>query len=176
MYACPRYAMALMLCASSLVFCQNVIAEDQDNIRACDLAAASPEDSQRPSDIPGVEIDKLVASTDAYSSALTACEDAATQAPGNLRIDIFRLNGSIEFCITDDGIGIENSLMNKDATDSHISKGMQITSGRIDLIRKMTDLHIELHGPYQLHDASDQPSGTRVRIVLPVNFHELFPN
>ena len=86
MSASPRFAMALMLCASGLGLCQSVRAQDQDNIRACDLAAASPEDSQRPSDIPGVAIDKIVANTDAYSAALTACEVAAAQAPGNLRI------------------------------------------------------------------------------------------
>ncbi len=86
MSACPRYTMALMLCASSLVYCQPVLAQNQDNIRACDLAAASPEDNQRPSDIPGVDIDKIDSNTDAYSTALTACENAATQEPGNLRI------------------------------------------------------------------------------------------
>lgn len=97
-------------------------------------------------------------------------------APGKVEVDISLVNGSIEFTITDNGIGIENSLKNKSGLDNHISKGMQITNGRIELIKKMTTQSIELQGPYQLHDAQDRPSGTQVRIKLPVNFHELFSN
>jgi LytS/YehU family sensor histidine kinase len=95
---------------------------------------------------------------------------------GKVEVDISKINGHLEFTIRDNGIGIENSLKNKTGTDNHISKGMQITNGRIDLIRKMTGETIELLGPYQLHDEFNQPSGTEVKIVLPVNFHELFPN
>ena len=86
MTECTRFAMALMLCASGLAVCQTANAQEQDNIRACDLAAASPEDNQRPSGISGVAIEKIVANTEEYSAALTACEEALTQAPGNLRI------------------------------------------------------------------------------------------
>ncbi|MDZ4821934.1 MAG: two-component regulator propeller domain-containing protein [Flavobacteriales bacterium] len=94
------------------------------------------------------------------------------EAPGKLSVDITRSNGSIHFVITDDGIGIENSLKNKNGLDSHISKGMEITIGRIDLIKKMTDQHIELRGPYQMHNENGIPEGTRVEIILPANFQE----
>jgi hypothetical protein len=95
-------------------------------------------------------------------------------APGRVDVKVVRKNDSIEFTITDDGIGIESSLANKSGTDSHISKGMAITSGRIDLIKLMTSQHIELQGPYQLAADGDRPPGTRVKIILPANFNELF--
>ena len=59
---------------------------DSAAIRECDLAAASPEDNQRPIDVPGVTIESIIANSDAYVAALSACEQAAAQNPGNLRI------------------------------------------------------------------------------------------
>jgi sensor histidine kinase YesM len=97
------------------------------------------------------------------------------ETPGKVEVTVKNQNGSIEFTITDDGIGIDNSLRSKSGTDSHISKGMAITSGRIDLIKLMTAQHIDLQGPYQLHGPQNEPIGTQVRIVVPVNFHEHFP-
>ncbi|MBL7941562.1 MAG: histidine kinase [Flavobacteriales bacterium] len=93
---------------------------------------------------------------------------------GKVSIDIFRKNGSIHFIISDNGIGIENSLKRKNETDQHISKGMEITSGRIDLIKKMTDKHVELLGPYQMHDEKGLPEGTRVEIIIPADFQQHF--
>ena len=93
---------------------------------------------------------------------------------GRVVVDIVRNNGSLEFTITDNGIGIENSLKNKTTTDDHISKGMEITQSRIELIKKTTGQTIELHGPYQIHANEEGEDGTRVRILLPLNFHELF--
>jgi ligand-binding sensor domain-containing protein len=95
-------------------------------------------------------------------------------APGRVDVKVIRKNDSIEFTITDDGIGIDSSLANKSGTDSHISKGMAITSGRIDLIKLMTSQHIELQGPYQLAGNGEHPPGTQVKIILPANFNELF--
>ncbi len=93
---------------------------------------------------------------------------------GKVVVDIVKSNGNLEFTITDNGIGIENSLKNKTTTDSHISKGMEITQSRIDLIKKTTGQTIELLGPYQIHANDEGEDGTRVRILLPLNFHELF--
>ncbi len=93
---------------------------------------------------------------------------------GLVQVDISKNNGHIEFTITDNGVGIENSLKNKSGTDNHISKGMQITQNRIDLIKKTTGQTIELRGPYQLRGDDTHPTGTRVQIILPENFHELF--
>ncbi len=95
-------------------------------------------------------------------------------AHGLVQIDILKNNGHVEFVITDNGVGIENSLKNKTGTDSHISKGMEITKSRIDLIKKTTGQTIELRGPYQFVEELTGETGTKVRITLPENFHELF--
>lgn len=76
--------------------------------------------------------------------------------------------------IRDNGIGIENSLKNKPGTDEHISRGMEITNSRIELIKKMTGAKVELHGPTQVTAADGSSQGTEVKIILPNHFHELF--
>lgn len=98
------------------------------------------------------------------------------EEPGEILIRITRSNGSIEFTITDNGIGIETSLRNKQASESHISQGMSITSGRIELLNKMCGERVELRGPYEIRDVNDAVSGTEVKIILPINFHEIYPN
>lgn len=98
------------------------------------------------------------------------------EAPGSVKVKITLVEGHIEFLITDNGVGIEQSLKSKSGTDSHISKGMQITGNRIALLRKMSGQVIELQGPYQLNSDSGEVLGTEVKIVVPVNFNELFSN
>lgn len=93
---------------------------------------------------------------------------------GEVVVDILAKDEFLEFVITDNGIGIENSLKNKTTADNHISKGMEITQNRIELIRKTTGKLIELRGPYQLYDEKGQSAGTRVEILMPVDFGELF--
>ncbi|HEY8404162.1 MAG TPA: two-component regulator propeller domain-containing protein [Flavobacteriales bacterium] len=93
---------------------------------------------------------------------------------GEVRLDITRVNGHLEFSVTDNGIGIENSLKNKTTADNHISKGMEITQNRLELIQKSTGQSIELRGPWQLSDEHGNSIGTKVQILLPLNFHELF--
>lgn len=93
---------------------------------------------------------------------------------GRVDVEIFRDNGSIHFIISDNGIGIDNALSKKSVSDQHISKGMEITSGRIELIKRMTDRHAELRGPYQMHDDRGQPAGTRVEIIIPSDFQQHF--
>lgn len=98
------------------------------------------------------------------------------QTQGLVDVDISKKDGRVCFSITDNGVGFENSLKSKIGTDNHISKGMGITQSRIDLIKKATGQNIELRGPYQLNDENGQALGTRVEIILPANFHELFSN
>lgn len=98
------------------------------------------------------------------------------QKPGKIKVTVTRSNGSIEFCVKDNGIGIETSLNRKGEEESHVSKGMDITTGRIELIKKMTSESVELHGPYEIRDDQNVVSGTEVKIILPVNFHEIYPN
>lgn len=98
------------------------------------------------------------------------------EAPGSVKVQITLIDGHIEFVITDNGVGIEQSLKSKSGTDSHISKGMQITGNRIALLRKMSGQVIELKGPYQLNSPEGEVLGTEVKIIVPVNFNELFSN
>ncbi|MCB0762910.1 MAG: histidine kinase, partial [Flavobacteriales bacterium] len=98
------------------------------------------------------------------------------EEPGEIRIHISRSNGSLEFTITDNGIGIETSLKNKQVSGSHISQGMSITSGRIDLLNKMSGERVELLGPYEIRGEEGLVKGTEVKIILPVNFHEIYVN
>lgn len=77
--------------------------------------------------------------------------------PGHVRIEI-----------ADDGIGVEASRERKNgqATD-HISRGIEITKGRADVLRRLELADIRIVGPEQLHDEQGEPSGTRVTIELP---------
>jgi uncharacterized caspase-like protein len=50
--------------------------QEPDAIEPCDLLAASPQDTERPNGVPGVEMDKMDA-----VSALSACEAAIAQSP-----------------------------------------------------------------------------------------------
>jgi ligand-binding sensor domain-containing protein len=93
---------------------------------------------------------------------------------GKVEVDIRQEGPSLRMVILDNGIGVENSLKSKMDTDSHISKGMQITKNRIELIKKMTKEDIQLIGPVQIQSETGEVLGTRVEIIIPVNFHELF--
>jgi nitrate/nitrite-specific signal transduction histidine kinase len=93
---------------------------------------------------------------------------------GKVEVDIRQEGSSLRMVILDNGIGVDNSLKSKMDTDSHISKGMQITKNRIELIKKMTKEDIQLIGPVQIQSETGEVLGTRVEIIIPVNFHELF--
>ena len=47
---------------------------------------------------------------------------------------------------------------------------MAITSGRIELIKKMTNKNVELSGPLELRDEAGAVKGTEVTIILPLDF------
>ena len=65
----------------------------------------------------------------------------------------------LEIEITDDGVGIDNSLQQK--TEGHISRGMQLTRDRIKLLNTFKDKPIQIK-VQQLH-----PEGTQVLINIP---------
>jgi two-component sensor histidine kinase len=96
------------------------------------------------------------------------------ETTGNVEVKISKQGDSLHMLISDDGIGINNSLKSKLDTDNHISKGMEITKSRIELIHKMTGENIQLIGPYQVNSDTGEVLGTKVEIILPVNFSELF--
>jgi LytS/YehU family sensor histidine kinase len=96
------------------------------------------------------------------------------ETQGHVLVSIERDGERLRFVIRDNGIGVDHSLKSKSDSDNHISKGMQITGNRIELIRKMTGQNIELQGPRQLNDSALQPLGTEVIITMPMIFNELF--
>jgi len=77
--------------------------------------------------------------------------------------------GRVQVEIQDNGIGIEESLARKQEGD-HISKGIEITKGRADILRKMNKTDISITGPFQLNAPENGArTGTRVTIDLPTS-------
>ncbi|MBK6370681.1 MAG: histidine kinase [Flavobacteriales bacterium] len=76
----------------------------------------------------------------------------------------------VEVRIEDDGIGMERSLEAKAAASGdHISRGIEITKGRADVLRKLELTDIRITGPEErLDPTSKKPMGTQVTILLPV--------
>jgi len=82
------------------------------------------------------------------------------------------VNGKTMSCtVTDNGIGRKKAMEIKARKGlPHNSMGMKVTEGRIDLIRRMNntkDAHVTIT---DLEDAAGEPAGTKVVIVLPVEF------
>lgn len=77
--------------------------------------------------------------------------------------------GWVTVTIADDGIGVQESLKGKvNGTEDHISKGIEITKGRADVLRSLHLSDIRITGPEQSHDAAGLVTGTHVRIDLPL--------
>lgn len=94
---------------------------------------------------------------------------------GVITVAIKRVNRTVVFSIEDNGIGISTSMKNKgEKPQDHISKGMSITRGRINLLRKMTNETIYIEGPYDIKDDDGEPLGTKVEIVLPIDENYLW--
>ena len=89
--------------------------------------------------------------------------------PGHVEVKVEPHGGShVRIRISDDGIGIDQSLdgKNGDAT-GHISRGIEITKGRADILRRMKLADIRIQGPEQL--SSRHGKGTQVVIDLPLS-------
>jgi sensor histidine kinase YesM len=75
----------------------------------------------------------------------------------------------LEISIEDNGIGITQSMARKSSFDGdHRSQGMEITSKRIDLIRKFSDRSISMEGPVEVLNPDSSIKGTRVLIKIEV--------
>ena len=98
------------------------------------------------------------------------------ESPGKIVLSLDTNNhGDIRFEITDNGIGIDVSIENKQKNAvGHDSKGMKITSGRINLLKTITRKNISLEGPFQVLDDSGKSMGTKVVITIPTNTMETF--
>ncbi len=79
--------------------------------------------------------------------------------------------GRVVVRIEDDGIGLEESMRAKMGAEAdHISRGIEITKGRADVLRKLDLTDIRIQGPEQWHDpVTDRVMGTRVLIELPMD-------
>lgn len=87
------------------------------------------------------------------------------ESGGKIWVRIFPRNQNIIFEIEDNGIGIDESRKSK-TENSHHSKGMLITSGRIEVLKKVTQQKMTIVGPYQINNEDGSPKGTRVELVL----------
>ena len=88
---------------------------------------------------------------------------------GKIQLNIDRsLSGAIKITIDDNGIGVKQSLANKNGKDRiHDSKGVSLTNDRIVLYQKLTHENFKINGPYELKDKDKAVIGTRVDIYLP---------
>ncbi len=94
--------------------------------------------------------------------------------PGKINVDIDKNElGQMEIRIKDNGIGITTSQALKNGKAAHISKGMNITSGRIELLRKITTEKVTLIGPFELTNEDGDVLGTQVTIKLPMEYNEV---
>ena len=87
---------------------------------------------------------------------------------GHIKIRIFKQFDEVVFELTDNGIGIENSLrMKKSAPEGdHESKGVEITNRRIEILRKLTGENLHIIGPFQMNDSQGVTLGTKVILKL----------
>lgn len=77
--------------------------------------------------------------------------------------------GRVLVRIEDDGIGVDQSRSNKSGEESdHISRGIEITKGRADVLRRLDLTDIRISGPEQWHEpGTGRILGTKVAIELP---------
>ena len=94
---------------------------------------------------------------------------------GQIKLRIYLEFDSLVFEVTDDGIGIDNSLAQKKARksdDTHESMGMEITNRRIELLRKLTGENLMIIGPFQVNNESGECLGTKVIIKIHLDNQE----
>jgi len=71
--------------------------------------------------------------------------------------------------IEDNGVGIDNSMQSKTNYDGdHRSQGMEITTKRIELLKKLSNRNFELIGPYQVAKNDSLINGTRVTLKFQI--------
>jgi LytS/YehU family sensor histidine kinase len=85
---------------------------------------------------------------------------------GMIKINVTDHLEHIRIEITDNGIGIEQSVNEKIEEDDHESQGMLITKGRIELLQKISAKSIEMVGPHQINENNNSISGTVVIFKL----------
>lgn len=88
---------------------------------------------------------------------------------GKITIEMKRVEDHLEISIEDNGIGIDFSLNKKKVTyGDHRSQGMEITSKRFDLLKKLSHQDFDMEGPVQVYDSNRLIKGTRVLLKIPL--------
>jgi ligand-binding sensor domain-containing protein/two-component sensor histidine kinase len=88
---------------------------------------------------------------------------------GIISIKIKKVAEIIYIQIDDNGIGIEDSIKQKsNSKGDHKSQGMEITSKRIELIKKISNKGFEIIGPFQINKKDTLLKGTRVIVKIPI--------
>lgn len=93
------------------------------------------------------------------------------EGTGTVRIEVKQAAGErVEVSIVDDGIGMAQSLGAKTGVSGdHISRGIEITKGRADVLRRLDLTDIRITGPEDRIDPDTRKScGTQVLISLPM--------
>lgn len=87
---------------------------------------------------------------------------------GMISIKIEAKGDHLDVILEDNGIGIDNSMNKKrQENGDHKSQGMEITSKRIELLKKLSNKNFEMEGPYQIENKDRSISGTRVLLKIP---------
>lgn len=89
---------------------------------------------------------------------------------GFITLEVREENGYLLMVVEDNGIGVNHSMTKKvDMDGDHRSKGMEITSKRIELIQKISNDDISLVGPYEIYNDDRSIKGTHVLLKIPLN-------
>jgi ligand-binding sensor domain-containing protein len=87
---------------------------------------------------------------------------------GLIQIDLKKKNNYIVCSIRDNGVGRQKAQeLEKDAKYKHKSKGMLITNERLMLLNSQLNINLNVE-VIDLFDANENPSGTEVKIKMPV--------
>lgn len=87
---------------------------------------------------------------------------------GIVRIEVKQApEDRIEVRIMDNGIGVQQSMENKSVPGDHISRGIEITKGRADVLRRLDLNDIRITGPEDIQEPGTGRSlGTQVLVSL----------
>jgi len=88
-----------------------------------------------------------------------------TKTNGEINIELTQTKNRYLIIIEDNGVGIEESLAKK-GNSNHSSKGMLITSGRLEILKKTTNKDIVIKGPFQKEDENGTILGTIVEVTI----------
>jgi len=87
---------------------------------------------------------------------------------GTIKIKAKLEGRNLSISIIDDGIGITTSLKNKEkSSHGHVSRGIQINSSRLELLKQMTNENMSIEGPIETFDKDGNVTGTVVNLTIP---------